>query len=86
MIADCPNCHAPVEFRFDDSLVRVCEHCHSAVLRTDRGVESLGQFADLVPIESPLRLFADGKDRDASFRRRDGTRKDRRLCFSDHGH
>ena len=65
--AACPNCGAPVEFRFDDSFVRVCDSCHSAVLRTDRGVETLGQFADLAPIESPLRLFAEGRDRGASF-------------------
>ncbi len=65
--AACPNCGAPVEFRFDDSFVRICDSCHSAVLRTDRGVETLGQFADLAPIESPLRLFAEGRDRTASF-------------------
>jgi hypothetical protein len=56
----CPTCGAEVEFRYDDSHVRVCGHCRSAVTRTDRGVETLGRFADLVPIESPLRLFADG--------------------------
>ncbi|NVB84143.1 MAG: DUF4178 domain-containing protein [Kofleriaceae bacterium] len=29
--------------------------------RTDRGVDSLGKVADLVPMDSPLRLFADGQ-------------------------
>lgn len=67
MKATCPNCHAEIEFRFDDSLVRVCEHCNFAVARTDRGVETLGKFADLVPIDSPLRMFAEGHDRNASF-------------------
>ena len=61
MIVGCPTCGAEVEFRFDDSLVRVCGHCRAAVVRTDRGAETLGQFADLVPIESPLRLFAEGR-------------------------
>lgn len=61
MIVRCPSCGAEVEFRYDDSLVRVCGHCRSAVLRTDRGVETLGQFADLVPIASALRLFAEGR-------------------------
>jgi hypothetical protein len=56
----CPNCGAPLEFRFDDSFVRVCDHCSSAVLRTDRGLDTLGKVADLVPIESPLQLFAEG--------------------------
>jgi Zn finger protein HypA/HybF involved in hydrogenase expression len=57
----CPTCGAEVEFRYDDSFVRVCGHCRSAVVRTDRGAETLGQFADLMPIESPLRLFAGGR-------------------------
>jgi hypothetical protein len=61
MIVGCPTCGAEVEFRFDDSFVRVCGHCRSAVARTDRGAETLGRFADLVPIESPLRLFAEGR-------------------------
>jgi hypothetical protein len=57
----CPNCGAEVEFRYDDSFVRICGHCRSAVLRTDRGIESLGRVADLMPIDSPLRLFASGR-------------------------
>mgnify|MGYP000140193230 CR=1 FL=1 len=67
MKVGCPHCGAEVEFRYDDSLVRVCAHCRSAVVRTDRGVDTLGQFADLVPIESPLRLFAEGRYGSAGF-------------------
>jgi hypothetical protein len=61
VIVGCPTCGAEVEFRYDDSFVRVCGHCRSAVVRTDRGVETLGRFADLVPIPSALRLFAEGR-------------------------
>jgi hypothetical protein len=57
----CPNCGADIEFRYDDSFVRVCGNCRNAVVRTDRGVDSLGKVADLVPLDSPLRLFADGQ-------------------------
>jgi hypothetical protein len=57
----CPTCGADVEFRFDDSFVRVCGHCRSAVVRTDRGAETLGRFADPVPMASALRLFAEGR-------------------------
>jgi hypothetical protein len=60
MIAACPNCGASVEFRYDDSFVRVCDHCAHAVLRGDRGIETLGKVADLTPIESPLALFSSG--------------------------
>ena len=67
MTAACPTCNAPITFRFDDSFVRVCEHCNSCVVRTDRGVDTLGAFADLAPIDSPIRLFSDGHDRNTSF-------------------
>lgn len=67
MNASCPTCGALVEFRYDDSMVRVCGSCRSAVLRTDRGIETLGRMADLVPIDSPLRLFAEGRHGSASF-------------------
>lgn len=63
----CPSCGADIEFRYDDSLVRICEYCRAAVLRTDRGVDSLGKVADLVPMASPLRLFADGQLGSQSF-------------------
>ncbi|MBA3540191.1 MAG: DUF4178 domain-containing protein [Deltaproteobacteria bacterium] len=63
----CPTCGAEVEFRYDDSFVRVCDSCRSAVLRTDRGVDSLGKVADLTPIDSPLGLFAEGKHASGTF-------------------
>jgi len=58
----CPNCGAPIEFRYDDSYVRICDSCHSAVLRTDRELEDLGAVGDLMPMDSPLKLFAEGTD------------------------
>ncbi len=57
----CPTCGATVTFRYDDSFVRVCDSCRNAVLRTDRGVETLGKLADLVPTSSPLELFLEGR-------------------------
>lgn len=61
MKVGCPTCGAEVEFRYDDSFVRVCDSCRAAVVRGDRGVETLGQIADLLPTASPLALFADGR-------------------------
>jgi hypothetical protein len=67
MKATCPSCGAEIEFRYDDSFVRVCEFCRSAVLRTDRGLDTLGKFADLVPMDSPLKLFSGGQMGSQSF-------------------
>jgi hypothetical protein len=63
----CPTCGAAVEFRYDDSFVRVCDHCRAAVVRGDRGVETLGQIADLTPTASPLKLFSDGRYKGEGF-------------------
>jgi Domain of unknown function (DUF4178) len=63
----CPTCGAEVDFRYDDTFVRVCGSCRAAVVRGDRGAESLGQVADLAPTASPLKLFADGTWRGQGF-------------------
>jgi hypothetical protein len=57
----CPQCGAEIDFRYDDSFVRVCGYCRAAVVRGDRGIESLGRVADLAPLESPLSLFIEGR-------------------------
>jgi hypothetical protein len=67
VIVQCPTCGANVEFRYDDSFVRVCDSCRAAVVRGDRGVETLGKVADLTPTASPLKLFADGKYKGEGF-------------------
>lgn len=67
MMTSCPQCGAPIEFRYDDSFVRVCGSCRSSVARTDRGIETLGRVADLTPFDSPLALFAEGTYAGQSF-------------------
>jgi hypothetical protein len=67
MKAACPNCGAEVDFRYDDSFVRVCGHCRAAVVRGDRGIETLGRVADLAPTHSPLHLFVEGRFRGLGF-------------------
>jgi hypothetical protein len=58
--AACPNCGGAVEFRYDDSFVRVCSYCNAVVARGDRGFESLGRMGDLTESQSPLALHATG--------------------------
>lgn len=63
----CPSCGTPVEFRYDDSFVRVCSSCRSAIVRTDRGIETFGQIADLSPTRSGLALGDRGRYRGQAF-------------------
>lgn len=59
--AQCPRCGAPIAFHVSSSLVTVCEHCSTAVARTDRALEDLGRTADLVHTGSPLALWQSGR-------------------------
>lgn len=52
--AACPGCAAAVEFRYDDSFVRVCAYCNAVVARADRGFQSLGRMGDLAVSQTPL--------------------------------
>ncbi len=63
----CPSCGAALEFRYDDSFVRVCPACRSAIVRSDRGIDSFGQFADLPPAGSGLSLGDSGRFQGSSF-------------------
>lgn len=61
MIAACPGCGAPIEFRYDDTFVRVCGHCHTGILRADRALQTLGKLSDLTEIPSAVALGMRGR-------------------------
>jgi hypothetical protein len=67
-VASCPGCGAPIAFDVGSARVRVCDHCRSAVARTDRGLENLGKVADLVPTGARLALGLRGKLQGQAFR------------------
>jgi hypothetical protein len=59
--ASCPNCGAPIAFRSADLPVKVCDYCHSAVLRTGGNLEAMGKVADVPDDVSPLQLGVRGR-------------------------
>lgn len=63
----CPGCGAPIEFQIGSSVVKVCEHCQSAVARGDRNPEDLGKVAAVIAAESPLQLGLAGEYREVPF-------------------
>jgi uncharacterized Zn finger protein (UPF0148 family) len=67
LVANCPSCGAPVEFKSGQSIVVICEYCRSAVARTDRDLKDLGKVAELVETGSPLDVGLRGKWRDVPF-------------------
>ncbi|HET9479168.1 MAG TPA: DUF4178 domain-containing protein [Pyrinomonadaceae bacterium] len=67
LVANCPACGGPVEFKSGQSIVVICNYCRSAVARTDRGLKDLGKVAELVQTGSPLDVGLRGKWKDQHF-------------------
>lgn len=63
----CPNCGAPLEFRFSSSVQTVCEYCKSIVVRKDVDLEKVGAVADLPANASPIQMGTEGVYRNRAF-------------------
>jgi Domain of unknown function (DUF4178) len=58
--ANCPNCGAPITFRWPASVQTVCAYCKSVLVRTDLDLEKVGKVADLPPNSSPIQIGTEG--------------------------
>ncbi len=56
----CPNCGAPIVYRWSSSVQTVCDHCRSVVVRTDVDLRKVGVVADLPLDGSPIQLGTEG--------------------------
>jgi uncharacterized protein DUF4178 len=65
--ASCPNCGAPIVFRWSSSVQTVCDHCRSVVIRTDVDLQKVGVVADLPLDGSPIQLGTEGQYGDKHF-------------------
>lgn len=63
----CPNCGAPVEFRWSSAVQTVCAHCRSVLVRRDLDLTKVGVVADLPPDVSPIQIGTTGRFDDAPF-------------------
>ncbi len=59
--ASCPNCSAPLEFRWSSAVQTVCPHCRSVVVRRDVNLEAVGVVADLPLAGSPIQIGTRGR-------------------------
>ena len=60
-VAACPNCSAPVEFRWSSAVQTVCGHCRSVVVRHDVDLKAVGVVADLPLSSSPIQIGTRGR-------------------------
>ena len=65
--AACPNCSAPVEFRWSSAVQTICGHCRSVVVRHDVDLAAVGVVADLPLSGSPIQIGTRGRFQGDSF-------------------
>ena len=63
----CPNCNAPIKFRWSGAVQTVCDSCRSVVVRHDVDLEAKGKVSDLPPDSSPIQLGTEGRFDGRSF-------------------
>jgi Domain of unknown function (DUF4178) len=63
----CPNCGAPIEFRWSGAVQTVCVHCQSVVVRHDVNLEALGKVSELPKDSSPIQIGTEGRWNDRPF-------------------
>ncbi len=65
--ANCPSCGATITFRSAASILTVCDHCQSTLIRHDLNLENIGKMAELLPDPSPIQLGTEGTYRKSRF-------------------
>ncbi len=65
--ANCPNCGAPVQFRWSSAVQTTCEFCKSILVRSDVDIKRVGVVADLPPDASPIQILTEGSWNGRSF-------------------
>jgi hypothetical protein len=65
--SNCPNCGAPVQFRWSSAVQTACPFCKSIIVRVDLVLEKVGEVADLPPDPSPIQLLTEGSFKGKGF-------------------
>lgn len=63
----CPNCGAPVAFRWAHAVQTTCAYCASVLVRTDLDLEKVGTQAEFPVTGSPIQLGTEGRWRGHGF-------------------
>jgi ribosomal protein L37AE/L43A len=60
VVASCPSCSYPVEFRWAGAVQATCPHCRSVLVRTDVDLRAVGRRSLVPPTVSPIQLGTQG--------------------------
>ncbi len=58
--ANCPQCGAPVTFRWSQAVQTTCPYCNSILVRTDVDLKKVGQVSDYPLDASPIQIGTEG--------------------------
>jgi hypothetical protein len=64
---NCPNCGAPVHFRWAQAVQTTCEFCHSILVRQGLDLAKVGTQAEFPRTGSPIQLGVEGQWRKKTF-------------------
>lgn len=65
--SNCPQCGAPVEFRFAQAVQTTCPYCRSILVRHDVDLEKVAEMSDIPQDASPIQLTTEGIYRNKAF-------------------
>ncbi len=65
--ANCPNCGAPIRFRWSSAVQTVCEYCRSILVRRDLELSRVGAVGDLPESASAVQIASEGSYRGRPF-------------------
>jgi hypothetical protein len=57
---NCPQCGAPVEFKFAQAVQTTCPYCQSILVRSDVDLKKVGTVADPLVDSSPIQIATEG--------------------------
>lgn len=65
--ANCPNCGAPIRFRWAGAVQTTCDYCRAILVRHDVDLEKVGIVAELPPDSSAVQIATEGVYRNEPF-------------------
>lgn len=65
--ADCPNCGAPISFRWEGAVQTTCGFCRSILVRHDVDLELVGKVSHVPESTTPIQLGTEGRYRGTPF-------------------
>lgn len=58
--SNCPQCGAPLEFKFSQAVQTTCPYCRAIIVRHDVNLEKVAEMSDIPQDASPIQITTEG--------------------------